>query len=111
MKFVVGMAGLGKTTLVQQVYDDAECCAWVRVSPSHTIKDEHLRCMMEDFSPIEGVSVLEGMDFVRGDQLWRQLKKFLTQKRYVLVVGNSSLSMSIKQLEGKKDTKDRMLEL
>ncbi|XXG80114.1 hypothetical protein AAC387_Pa09g1054 [Persea americana] len=89
---VVGMPGLGKTALVKRVYNDEdvkgwfECRAWVRVSSSRTIKDKHLRCMMEYFSPMEGVSVLEGMGYVTGDQLWVRLQKFLTRKRYVLVL-------------------------
>ena len=65
---VVGMGGLGKTTLVKQVYDSAkknfDCCAWITVSQSYQ-KQDLLKNVIKKFcegrkEPIpKGINVMD----------------------------------------------------
>ncbi|KAI7987402.1 Disease resistance protein RPM1 [Camellia lanceoleosa] len=88
---VVGMGGLGKTTLIKKVYDDLEVKrqfqthAWITVSQSFNIEeiftgliqqlfDEIRRCLPHRF---------ETMD---NNNLKAVLKEFLQESRYVLVL-------------------------
>uniref|UniRef100_A0A5B6ZJN3 AAA+ ATPase domain-containing protein n=1 Tax=Davidia involucrata TaxID=16924 RepID=A0A5B6ZJN3_DAVIN len=77
---IVGMPGLGKTTLAKKVYRSVqhkfECSAWVFVSQQPTIK--------ELFQNIAGQVSLE--EKKRKDDLEANLFNFLREKRYVIVI-------------------------
>ncbi|KAL7176949.1 hypothetical protein ACSBR2_030309 [Camellia fascicularis] len=80
---MVGMGGIGKTTLAKKVYDSQEvvahfnCKAWITVSQSY--KPEELKTMIEQLS---GIYVLpdEGIE-----SLIVKLRGYLSKKRYVIV--------------------------
>ncbi|XP_059657356.1 disease resistance protein RPM1-like [Cornus florida] len=88
---VVGMGGMGKTTLVKKVYDDVEvknhfrCHAWITVSQSfdlrELLKDLIRRLFNEANKPVP--QELEPMDI---NNLKAEIKVFLQQRRYVLVL-------------------------
>ncbi|KAL7209146.1 hypothetical protein ACSBR1_030817 [Camellia fascicularis] len=81
---VVGMGGIGKTTLAKKVYDSQEVAAhfnykaWITVSQSYK-SEELLKTMIKQLS---GNNVLpdEGID-----SLIAKLKGYLYEKRYVVV--------------------------
>ncbi|KAL7176929.1 hypothetical protein ACSBR2_030294 [Camellia fascicularis] len=81
---VVGMGGIGKTTLAKKVYDSQEvvahfnCKAWITVSQSYK-PEELLKTMIEQIS---GIDVLrdEGIE-----SLIVKLRGYLSEKRYVIV--------------------------
>ncbi|KAL7176963.1 hypothetical protein ACSBR2_030323 [Camellia fascicularis] len=81
---VVGMGGIGKTTLAKKVYDSQEvvahfnCKAWITVSQSYK-PEELLKTMIEQLS---GIYVLpdEGIE-----SLIVKLRGYLSKKRYVIV--------------------------
>ncbi|GMP78660.1 hypothetical protein CsSME_00034511 [Camellia sinensis var. sinensis] len=83
---VVGMGGIGKTTLAKKVYDSQEvvahfnCKAWITVSQSYK-PEELLKTMIKELS---GDDVLplpnEGID-----SLIAKLRGYLCEKRYVIV--------------------------
>ncbi|XP_059656937.1 disease resistance protein RPM1-like [Cornus florida] len=87
---VVGMGGMGKTTLVKKAYDDMgvknrfQCHAWITVSQSF-----HLRELLKDVvrrlfdeAKQQAPQSLETMDI---NDLKAKIKDFLQQRRYVLV--------------------------
>ncbi|KAJ0986952.1 hypothetical protein J5N97_005308 [Dioscorea zingiberensis] len=87
---VVGMGGLGKTTLVRKVYDNERvkgwfsCHAWITVTQSFTI-DGLLRSIVIQFFN-EGNKLLpRGLEAMEGIQLMEVLRDFLIDKRYVIV--------------------------
>ncbi|KAL7209226.1 hypothetical protein ACSBR1_030874 [Camellia fascicularis] len=83
---VVGMHGIGRTTLVKNVYNSQEvathfdCKVWICVSQSYKL-EEHLKTMIEQLS---GNDVLplpdEGIDSLIG-----QLRGYLYEKSYFIV--------------------------
>ncbi|CAL5415992.1 unnamed protein product [Camellia sinensis] len=81
---VVGMGGIGKTTLAKKVYDNQEvvahfnCKAWITVSQSYK-PEELLKKLIEQLS---GIYVLpdEGIE-----SLIVKLRGYLSEKRYVIV--------------------------
>ncbi|CAM9002455.1 unnamed protein product [Rhodiola kirilowii] len=87
---VVGMGGLGKTTLVKQVYDDAEMKkhfqshAWINVSPTFKtedlLKDLIQQLYNENKQPIPHI---DSMDVVRRIE---EVQKCLRERRYVIVL-------------------------
>lgn len=87
---VVGMGGLGKTTLVKQVYDRVkgrfDCHAWIAVSEPYKLEDL-LRNLIKKFSGghVEFVTqnAIETMD---EDELTNQLRGYLSEKRYLVVL-------------------------
>ncbi|GMP78389.1 hypothetical protein CsSME_00034319 [Camellia sinensis var. sinensis] len=83
---VVGMGGIGKTTLAKKVYDSQEvvahfnCKAWITVSQSYK-PEELLKTMIKELS---GNNVLPLLD--EGiDSLIAKLRGYLYEKRYVIV--------------------------
>ncbi|RVW42211.1 Disease resistance protein RPM1 [Vitis vinifera] len=81
--FVVGMAGLGKTTLVNSVYERVkqhfDCHVWITASKSKNKLDVLCTLLVEGF----GCSITQRADKVAQA---RNLRKFLHNKRYVIVV-------------------------
>ncbi|GMP78447.1 hypothetical protein CsSME_00034369 [Camellia sinensis var. sinensis] len=81
---VVGMGGIGKTTLAKKVYDSQEvvahfnCKAWITVSQSYK-PEELLKTMIKQLS---GIYVLpdEGIE-----SLIVKLRGYLCEKRYIIV--------------------------
>ncbi|GLT52977.1 hypothetical protein SLA2020_262790 [Shorea laevis] len=88
---VVGMGGLGKTTLAKQVYEDAEVKkrfklhAWVIVSRAFKI-EEILKDMVQQLYSVIGKPVPQGVDGMKSDQLKDKIKKLLQQSRYLIVL-------------------------
>ncbi|XP_047325304.1 disease resistance protein RPM1-like [Impatiens glandulifera] len=86
---VVGMGGVGKTTLVRKVYESPakghfECQAWITVSKSFTSL-ELLRASLKSFmdkTKEVGNKELDKMDVI---QLIDTLRNYLNQKRYIIV--------------------------
>ncbi|KAF8390372.1 hypothetical protein HHK36_024898 [Tetracentron sinense] len=87
---VVGMGGLGKTTLVKKAYDNKttkghfDCQAWITVSKTFTI-EELLRTAVRGFLEATKEPVPEGLDTMSDIQLGEVLKDHLQQKRYVII--------------------------
>ncbi|KAL7176971.1 hypothetical protein ACSBR2_030331 [Camellia fascicularis] len=81
---VVGMGGIGKTTLAKKVYDSQEvvahfnCKAWITVSQSYK-PEELLKTMIKQLSGID-VLLDEGIE-----SLIVKLRGYLSEKRYVIV--------------------------
>ncbi|XP_075644273.1 disease resistance protein RPM1-like [Castanea sativa] len=87
---VVGMGGLGKTTLVKKVYDHQmvrgyfDCHAWIPVSQSYNIEDL-LRSIIKQFRNSRKEPPLLGIDAMEEESLVNNLRDYLCQKRYVVV--------------------------
>ncbi|XP_037423680.1 putative disease resistance RPP13-like protein 3 [Triticum dicoccoides] len=95
MIFLVGMGGLGKTTLARKAYESKQdivnrfsCCAWVTVSQSFS-KIEMLKDMIRQLLGTDSLRKclkdLEGKS-VQVDDLGMYLRKELEQKRYFIVL-------------------------
>ncbi|RWR73946.1 Disease resistance protein [Cinnamomum micranthum f. kanehirae] len=73
---VVGMGGLGKTTLVTKVYDSPkvkdhfECHAWITVSQSYKV-DDLMRNMIKELYESNKEAVPDGIDKMKGGHLVR----------------------------------------
>nr|XP_048318023.1 disease resistance protein RPM1-like [Ziziphus jujuba var. spinosa] len=85
---VVGMGGMGKTTLVKKVYDlvkvKFDCHAWIAVSQSYQ-KDELLKGVIKQFCEGNKEPVPKGIDAMGEDALTEKLREYLQHKRYVVV--------------------------
>ncbi|KAL6351065.1 hypothetical protein AAG906_031651 [Vitis piasezkii] len=83
MMFVVGMAGLGKTTLVHSVYERVkqhfDSHVWITASESKTKLEILLSLLAKKF----GCSITPGADMVA---VTHELQKYLRNKRYVMVI-------------------------
>ncbi|XP_059656924.1 putative disease resistance protein At1g50180 [Cornus florida] len=83
---VVGMGGMGKTTLVKKVYDDMEaknrfqCHAWITVSQSFDLREllKYVIRRLFDEAKQTAPQSLETMD---SNDLKAQIKDFLQQRR------------------------------
>ncbi|XP_058111963.1 disease resistance protein RPM1-like [Magnolia sinica] len=88
---VVGMGGLGKTTLVKKVYDNQqvkkcfETYAWITVSQSFKA-EELLRSMVKQFFEEKKDPSPQGLDVMTQVELIQVLRSYLQNKRYVLVL-------------------------
>ncbi|KAJ9159161.1 hypothetical protein P3X46_024686 [Hevea brasiliensis] len=88
---VVGMAGVGKTTLVKLVYENSEVkkhfmfCAWIVLTQyfktGNLLKDivQQLYYVLREPSP-------EGIDTMSDHELRVEINKFLQQRRYLIVL-------------------------
>ncbi|CAL5335725.1 unnamed protein product [Camellia sinensis] len=87
---VSGMGGLGKTTLVKKVFDDAvvknhsQSHVWITVSESFKI-DVLLKGIIKQLFEEIKQPVPQGMDNMNTNSLKGIINAFLQQKRYVLV--------------------------
>lgn len=87
---VVGMGGLGKTTLVKKVYDSQpirrffDCHSWVNVSKSFTPM-ELLQAALKGFLEATEEPSPERIESMTDIQLVGAIKKHLQQRRYVIV--------------------------
>ncbi|KAJ9697198.1 hypothetical protein PVL29_009120 [Vitis rotundifolia] len=87
---VVGMGGLGKTTLAKKVYENMrvvkhfDCHAWITVSQSFQMEDL-LRNMMEKFYKARKEKVPEDINRMDNESLIAQVREYLQDKRYVVV--------------------------
>lgn len=87
---VVGMGGLGKTTLAKKVCDNQKvvahfvCHAWITVSQSYKA-DDLLRRMIMQFYKARKEFTPQGIDTMDEEALIRKLREYLEQKRYVVV--------------------------
>ncbi|KAM2164183.1 hypothetical protein COP2_043042 [Malus domestica] len=87
---VVGMGGLGKTTLANKVYDNHavldqfDCYAWVTVSQTYKVEDL-LRTVVKMFCSSRKENFPEGIDTMDEKSLIRKSREYLQQKRYVVV--------------------------
>ncbi|GMY30890.1 disease resistance protein RPM1-like [Fagus crenata] len=87
---VVGIGGLGKTTLVKRVYDNEQvashfdCSAWITVSQSYKM-EEILRNMMKDFYKARKEIAPKEIDTMKERQLINELSQYLLKQRYVVV--------------------------
>lgn len=84
---IVGMGGLGKTTLAKKIYNSInikrqfEVCCWVSVSQDYKVK-ELLKTIMKK---VMGIARDE-MERIEDDDLKEKLYKFLKERRYFIVM-------------------------
>ncbi|KAE8722281.1 10-formyltetrahydrofolate synthetase isoform 1 [Hibiscus syriacus] len=86
---LVGMGGLGKTTLAKKVYDDVkdhfDCHAWVTVSQSNNMV-ERLRTMIRRFYQAKNDLPPIGINHVTdSEELTGKSREYLQYKRFVIV--------------------------
>jgi disease resistance protein RPM1 len=83
---IVGMGGLGKTTLAKKIYNDNvvknqfKCRAWVYVSQEFRARDVLLQILQTVAESTEGIYEMTDQDLVAA------LKKYLQDKRYLIVL-------------------------
>ncbi|XP_010255824.1 PREDICTED: disease resistance protein RPM1-like [Nelumbo nucifera] len=86
---VVGMGGLGKTTLVKKVYNSIkghfECSAWVSVSQAFELRGI-LRRLMEEFYESRKQAPPKGMEAMAVEKLQQTTYGYLQGKSYILVL-------------------------
>ncbi|KAK1296316.1 Disease resistance protein RPM1 [Acorus calamus] len=114
---VFGMGGVGKTTLVNQVYKSKEtdtlfeCRAWTTVSNTYKT-DEILRRIIEDLFFERDEMVPQGIDAMDTRRLFGVLDRCLQQKRYLIVlddVWNESVSSEIRSSLPDRKCKSRIV--
>ena len=90
---VVGIGGLGKTTLVKKVYENEkvvahfDCCVWITVSQSYKM-EELLRHMIKQFyqaSEESASTSIESIDTMKEIELIGEVRQFVLERRYVVV--------------------------
>ncbi|PIN19661.1 Apoptotic ATPase [Handroanthus impetiginosus] len=88
---VVGMAGLGKTTLIKKVFDDISVKmrfdhhAWITVSESFTVKNL-LQDMVERLLEDVKEPPLRGLEARNADEMRQFIYNFLQNKDYIIVL-------------------------
>ncbi|GMN27190.1 hypothetical protein TIFTF001_040996 [Ficus carica] len=86
---LVGIGGVGKTTLAQKVYNNGvirghfDCLAWITVSRSYNL--EHLLRIMVRQIGAAGNHDVWDLSIMRGDELIATLRQYLQLKRYLFV--------------------------
>uniref|UniRef100_A0A7N2M6J8 Uncharacterized protein n=2 Tax=Quercus lobata TaxID=97700 RepID=A0A7N2M6J8_QUELO len=87
---VVGIGGVGKTTLVKKVYDNKkvvahfDCHAWITVSQSYK-KEDLFRDMIKQFYEARKEFAPKEIDKMEEINLITVLRQYLHQQRYVIV--------------------------
>ncbi|XWS24735.1 hypothetical protein CRYUN_Cryun27aG0009300 [Craigia yunnanensis] len=87
---LVGVGGVGKTTLVKKVFDDQimsghfDCHAWLTVSQSYKV-EALLRTMIKQFYESRKESPPIGVGKMDGAELISKCREYLQDKRYVVV--------------------------
>ncbi|KAL4618524.1 hypothetical protein ACB092_06G016900 [Castanea dentata] len=87
----VGIGGVGKTTLVKKVYENDEvkthfdCHAWITVSQSYKM-EEILRKLIKQFYKEREESIPVEIDTMEQITLMGQLRQYLREHRYVIVL-------------------------
>nr|XP_023918268.1 disease resistance protein RPM1-like [Quercus suber] len=87
---VVGIGGLGKTTLVKKVYDNEkvaayfDCRAWIIVSQSYKM-EELLRDLIKQFYKARKEFAPKEIDTMKETSLIEELKQYLLEQTYVVV--------------------------
>ncbi|XP_059436279.1 disease resistance protein RPM1-like [Corylus avellana] len=85
---VVGMGGIGKTTLAKKVYENEsvkghfDCRVWITVSQSCNVQKILMSMIDQIYQAKE--TTLEQVDMIDEITLITQLRKYLQQKRYVV---------------------------
>ncbi|KAJ9182929.1 hypothetical protein P3X46_006860 [Hevea brasiliensis] len=88
---VVGMGGLGKTTLAKKVYDSEiasshfDCKAWITVSQSYKM-EELLRNMIKELQREKAQPAFDGIENMNELSLIKKLREHLSEKRYIVVL-------------------------
>ncbi|XP_058089095.1 disease resistance protein RPM1-like isoform X1 [Magnolia sinica] len=88
---VVGMGGLGKTTLVAKVYKHQmvkkhfECCVWVSVSQSYNVEGL-LKSVITDLFKKNKLEVPSNVSSMNRSQLVEMVRDYLDTKRYLVVL-------------------------
>uniref|UniRef100_A0A453QEW8 AAA+ ATPase domain-containing protein n=2 Tax=Aegilops tauschii subsp. strangulata TaxID=200361 RepID=A0A453QEW8_AEGTS len=85
---MVGMGGLGKTTIARKVYESMNnfsCYAWITVSQSF-VRMEFLKVMIKELCGDEALKKELGGKVVREENLASYLRKELLEKRYFVVL-------------------------
>ncbi|XVF07260.1 hypothetical protein REPUB_Repub06bG0123200 [Reevesia pubescens] len=86
---LVGMGGVGKTTLAKKVFDDQimaghfDCHAWITVSQSYKV-EALLRTMIKQIYESRKESAPSGIDTMDGVELISRCREYLHDKRYVV---------------------------
>ncbi|KAM4102581.1 hypothetical protein ACJW30_06G012000 [Castanea mollissima] len=87
---VVGIGGLGKTTLVKKVYDNNkvvphfDCRAWITVSQPYKM-DEILREVIKQFYKARREFAPREIDIMKVPSLIEELKTYLCEQRYLVI--------------------------
>nr|XP_028954030.1 disease resistance protein RPM1-like [Malus domestica] len=108
---VVGMGGLGKTTLAKKVYDQPkvmahfDCYAWITVSQSYRVEDL-LRTVIKKFYSSRKERFPEEIDTMDEESLISTSREYLQQKRYIHLPPNKAWKLFCRkafqfELEGK----------
>ena len=88
---IVGMGGLGKTTLTKKIYDDVmvkmhfQCHAWLTVSESFEL-DDLLKGLIKQLFEEAKKPLPREVDTMDLNNLKSEIKAFLQEKSYVLVL-------------------------
>nr|XP_023894898.1 disease resistance protein RPM1-like [Quercus suber] len=88
---VVGIGGLGKSTLVKKVYDSEkvtahfDCQAWITVTQSYKMEDL-LREMIEKFYETMMECAPKEIDTMKESSLMEELKRYLREQRYIVIL-------------------------
>ncbi|RWR87898.1 disease resistance protein RPM1-like protein [Cinnamomum micranthum f. kanehirae] len=88
---VVGMGGLGKTTLVTKVYNHSkvkshfDCHAWITISQTYKV-DELLRNLMKELCKSTNEPIPNGVAEMDTIEISEMLISYLQTKRYVIVL-------------------------
>ncbi|KAE8732224.1 nbs-lrr resistance protein [Hibiscus syriacus] len=88
---LLGMGGLGKTSLLKQVYDDADVKkhlpihAWITVSQSFKL-ESLLKDMVQQLSRVISKPIPDGLDNMSSYQLKTIIKNWLRKRRYLIIL-------------------------
>ncbi|TXG69688.1 hypothetical protein EZV62_004623 [Acer yangbiense] len=86
---VFGMGGLGKTTVVKEVYKRVktrfDCYSWVSMSSSHNLMDV-IRNVLLRFKASKGEPAMDSMDAIYEGQLQEITCHYLQDENYLLVL-------------------------